>query len=213
MSACPSCQTENPPGSKFCAGCGAALPKMPVPLRCAACGAESPEGSRFCKGCGKPVGSGAAGGGAGQGRTGGPPRGSAKPKALGEGVQRIKTLLLAGAGLYGVALFLMYSELARMKQAFGPYAGQLPEADTQWFLIILDACLAAGNIYASTLAGKGDFKYAKWLFAAMAVLGLIFFVRGLKGSIVFILINGAVMAAGAYGYRLVNQEERKAAAA
>lgn len=202
MSACPSCRTENPPGSKFCAGCGAALPKMPVPLRCAACGAESPEGSRFCKGCGRPLGAAAA-----------PPPGSAKPKALGEGVQRIKTLLLAGAGLYGVALFLMYSELARMKAAFGPYAGQLPGADTQWFLIILDACLAAGNIYASTLVGKGGFKYAKWLFAAMAVLGLIFLVRGLKGSIVFILINGAVMAAGAYGYRLVGQEERKAAGA
>ena len=202
MSACPSCRTENPPGSKFCAGCGAALPKMPVPLRCAACRAESPEGSRFCKGCGRPLGAAAA-----------PLPGSAKPKALGEGVQRIKTLLLAGAGLYGVALFLMYSELARMKAAFGPYAGQLPGADTQWFLIILDACLAAGNIYASTLAAKGELKYAKWLFAAMAVLGLIFFVRGLKGSIVFILINGAVMAAGAYGYRLVGQEERKAAGA
>lgn len=211
MSACPSCQTQNPPGSKFCAGCGAALPALPVPLRCASCGAESPEGSRFCKGCGKPVGAGGAGG-AGRGRTAAPPV-APKPKALGEGAQRIRTLLLAGAGLYGVALFLMYSELARMKAAFGPYAGQLPGADTQWFLIILDACLAAGNIYASTLAGKGDFKYAKWLFAAMAVLGLIFFVRGLKGSIVFILINGAVMAAGAYGYRLVGQEERKAAAA
>ena len=53
MSSCPGCNTENPAGSKFCAGCGAALPKTPLNVRCSMCGTESPEGSRFCKGCGK----------------------------------------------------------------------------------------------------------------------------------------------------------------
>lgn len=211
MSLCPSCKTENPQGSKFCAGCGAALPKMPASIRCAACGAESPEGSRFCKGCGKPVGSAAGpqgpivpGGGAGQIAT--------RPKAPSESLQRIKLLLGAGAGLYAFGIFLMYSELARVRAAFGPYAGQVPGSGLQWFLIVLDAALAAGNLYAISLVGKGDFKYARYLFGAMAGLGLIFFLRGLSGPVVYILINAALVAAGVYGWRLVSREARALAA-
>jgi hypothetical protein len=184
---------------------------MPASIRCAACGAESPEGSRFCKGCGKPVGSAAGpqgpivpGGGAGQIAT--------RPKAPSESLQRIKLLLGAGAGLYAFGIFLMYSELARVRAAFGPYAGQVPGSGLQWFLIVLDAALAAGNLYAISLVGKGDFKYARYLFGAMAGLGLIFFLRGLSGPVVYILINAALVAAGVYGWRLVSREARALAA-
>src|SRR4051812_17290607 len=48
---CGSCAHENRPSAKFCAGCGAALPKS-----CAACGAELPPDARFCDSCGAPVG-------------------------------------------------------------------------------------------------------------------------------------------------------------
>jgi Adenylate and Guanylate cyclase catalytic domain/Double zinc ribbon len=47
---CSRCQTENPPGSNFCLGCGARLA-----LTCASCGADLPAGSRFCNKCGTPV--------------------------------------------------------------------------------------------------------------------------------------------------------------
>jgi hypothetical protein len=211
MSLCPSCKAENPQGSKFCAGCGAALPKMPVNVRCGACGAESPEGSRFCKSCGKPVGAATGpqgpivpGGGAGQVAT--------RPKAPSESLQRIKMLLGAGAGLYAFGIFLMYTELARVRAAYGPYAGQVPGSGLQWFLIVLDAALAAGNLYAISLVGKGDFKYARYLFGAMAGLGLIFFLRGLSGPVVYILINAALVAAGVYGWRLISREQRALAA-
>src|SRR5262249_25926880 len=53
---CSRCQQENPPGSKFCQGCGTRLNAA-----CAACGSDLPAGSRFCSQCGTPV-SGAAGG-------------------------------------------------------------------------------------------------------------------------------------------------------
>jgi len=52
---CTSCQHENPPGSRFCLECGAALS-----LACAECGAELPAGAKFCNRCGTAVqGSGA----------------------------------------------------------------------------------------------------------------------------------------------------------
>ena len=49
MNVCPACGTENPAGSRFCGGCGAALSRA-----CAACGAASEPGMRFCTQCGTP---------------------------------------------------------------------------------------------------------------------------------------------------------------
>ena len=48
---CPSCQTANPDGAKFCFNCGAALA-----LTCAHCGASLPAGAKFCANCGTKVG-------------------------------------------------------------------------------------------------------------------------------------------------------------
>jgi hypothetical protein len=203
MSSCPACKADNPPGSKFCAGCGAPLPQMPVPVRCAACGAESPEGSRFCKGCGRPTGGPAV---MKQGPDGG--AGAAAPKTPSQALQRIKGLLGAGAGLYAVGIFLMYSDLEKAKAAYGPYASQVPGTGMQWFLIILDAALAGLNLYAITLVAKGEFKYAKWLFAAMGGLGAIFLVKGLSGPIQYILINVGLVVSGIYGWILISREER-----
>jgi len=47
VSVCSNCGTENPPGAKFCGGCGAALGRA-----CAACGAENDPSMRFCNQCG-----------------------------------------------------------------------------------------------------------------------------------------------------------------
>src|SRR5919202_6082151 len=47
MPACPSCQTENAPGRKFCGECGA-----PLARTCPACGAANEPGVRFCGECG-----------------------------------------------------------------------------------------------------------------------------------------------------------------
>jgi len=44
---CPSCRAENPPGSRFCAQCGAEIAVV-----CAACGVGNPLGSRYCTRCG-----------------------------------------------------------------------------------------------------------------------------------------------------------------
>lgn len=207
MSSCPSCKAENAAGSKFCAGCGAALPKMPVPVRCAACGAESPEGSRFCKGCGRPVGGPPVSrGGAGQ-----PPPGggtAAGPKAPSQGAQRIKMLLGAGTGLYVLAVFLMYSQVSQLRAMYGAYAGTMSNSNLLWFLIVLDAALACLNVYAVSLVGKGDYKYAKWLFVAMGVLGAIFLLRSLSGPIIYIFLNAGLLAGGIWGWRLISREER-----
>jgi class 3 adenylate cyclase/tetratricopeptide (TPR) repeat protein len=51
MSRCPQCQHENPPGARFCNGCGAR-----AELACAQCGQVNPSGSRFCNGCGAQLG-------------------------------------------------------------------------------------------------------------------------------------------------------------
>ena len=213
MSSCPACKVENPPGSKFCAGCGVALPKTPVNLRCAGCGAESPEGSRFCKGCGRPAGAPPVSQQGQQGQratVGGPGAGGAVgPKAPSQTAQRIKGLLGAGAGLYAVGIFLMYSDLARVRAAYGAYASQVPGTGMQWFLIILDAALAGLNLYAITLVAKADYKYAKWLFLAMGVLGAIFLLKGLSGPISYILINIGLLGSGVYGWILVSRQERE----
>ena len=44
---CPSCQTANPEGAKFCMSCGTALSAA-----CPQCGTELPGGARFCLQCG-----------------------------------------------------------------------------------------------------------------------------------------------------------------
>jgi class 3 adenylate cyclase/tetratricopeptide (TPR) repeat protein len=51
MSRCPQCQHENPPGARFCNGCGARAERA-----CAGCGQVNPSGSRFCNGCGAELG-------------------------------------------------------------------------------------------------------------------------------------------------------------
>lgn len=214
MSSCASCKTENPPGSKFCAGCGAALPKTPVKASCAYCGIESPEGSRFCKGCGKPIGAPPPPRtpqppGWGRALAAGP---GAPTVSQGQTLQRVKILLGVGAGLYAVAIFLMYSQLAQIRSAYGIYASQVPGVGLNWLLIILDAGLAAGNLYAISLIGKGQYKYAKWLFLIMAVLGGIFLLRNLSGPVIFILLNACLLAAGVWGNRLLSQYEKGRAA-
>jgi class 3 adenylate cyclase/tetratricopeptide (TPR) repeat protein len=51
MSRCPQCNHENPPGARFCNGCGAR-----AELPCAQCSQVNPSGSRFCNGCGAKLG-------------------------------------------------------------------------------------------------------------------------------------------------------------
>jgi class 3 adenylate cyclase/tetratricopeptide (TPR) repeat protein len=53
---CPSCQTTNPEGAKFCSNCGAALAAV-----CSNCGAQLAPNAKFCHTCGRPVDSGAGG--------------------------------------------------------------------------------------------------------------------------------------------------------
>jgi len=45
---CPSCDTEVPPGAKFCAACGATLSEV-----CEDCGTTNPADSKFCANCGR----------------------------------------------------------------------------------------------------------------------------------------------------------------
>lgn len=47
---CPSCGSENPPGTKFCQGCGTKLGT--AALICPACGAQNKAETRFCGECG-----------------------------------------------------------------------------------------------------------------------------------------------------------------
>ncbi len=47
---CAQCQTDNKPGRKFCAGCGASFP-----LACDRCGFANDGADRFCGGCGAPL--------------------------------------------------------------------------------------------------------------------------------------------------------------
>jgi uncharacterized RDD family membrane protein YckC len=71
---CSHCQTENPQGASFCAGCGQALPVAPVapvaaaPRFCPNCGAPAAPGISYCASCGAAL-AGAPGipGGAGGG--------------------------------------------------------------------------------------------------------------------------------------------------
>jgi class 3 adenylate cyclase/tetratricopeptide (TPR) repeat protein len=52
---CPSCQTENPEGAKFCNECAA-----PLPLACGVCGSSNPSTAKFCNECAAPLGIAAA---------------------------------------------------------------------------------------------------------------------------------------------------------
>jgi hypothetical protein len=47
---CPSCSHDNPEGSQFCRGCGAALQ---IEIACPNCGSVHPLGSKFCNKCGQ----------------------------------------------------------------------------------------------------------------------------------------------------------------
>ena len=47
---CPQCRQDNPPGAKFCSGCGGRLE-----VGCPGCGHAYLPGSRFCNECGKPL--------------------------------------------------------------------------------------------------------------------------------------------------------------
>lgn len=51
--ACPSCNHENIPGSKFCSECGT---KLETKLKCSNCGVELKVNSKFCPECGHKVG-------------------------------------------------------------------------------------------------------------------------------------------------------------
>ncbi len=52
---CASCGTANPPGHRFCGGCG-----QPLAPRCPVCGTESAPGMKFCGACGASLAGAAA---------------------------------------------------------------------------------------------------------------------------------------------------------
>jgi membrane protease subunit (stomatin/prohibitin family) len=51
---CPSCNTTQTAGAKFCASCGSALP--PPAGHCSGCGTDNLSTARFCAQCGQPLG-------------------------------------------------------------------------------------------------------------------------------------------------------------
>jgi membrane protease subunit (stomatin/prohibitin family) len=51
---CPSCNTSNPVGAKFCNSCGAKLDASTV--KCPTCGTENPAGAKFCSNDGTKLG-------------------------------------------------------------------------------------------------------------------------------------------------------------
>jgi membrane protease subunit (stomatin/prohibitin family) len=54
MVLCAGCQSPNPPGSKFCSNCGAAI-GAPRAQHCTQCGATAAPNARFCGSCGAPI--------------------------------------------------------------------------------------------------------------------------------------------------------------
>lgn len=52
--ACPKCQTTNPPGARFCSGCGHDL-QLASGRHCSKCGAGCAPGAKFCHECGTPM--------------------------------------------------------------------------------------------------------------------------------------------------------------
>jgi Double zinc ribbon len=208
MAVCTKCGLENAAGSKFCAGCGTALP---VNLRCASCGTESPAGSKFCKKCGAVLqGSAQApqriipptGGPAGVSRTSaGAP---ARPGALSENLSKVKIILWVCVGLYAAGIYLNYSTLSKLQA----YLGQFADTSTSWFLIILDVALGGLSVYAVFELGKGKTKLAKAATIANAILGAIALLLYFKGGIISILLNGGLLAGGVWGRLLISKEER-----
>ena len=137
---------------------------------------------------------------------------TARVKAPSQANQRIKMALGAGTALYALAVFLMYSQISQLRAMFGAYTGAYTNSGLLWFLIVLDAALACLNVYAISLASKGDYKYAKWLFVAMGVLGAIFLLRSFSGPVVYILLNAGLLAGGVWGWMLVSREVKGLAA-
>jgi class 3 adenylate cyclase len=50
LAQCPTCNGENPEGSKYCSACGS-----PLQLICTHCGVSNPPKARFCNDCGSPI--------------------------------------------------------------------------------------------------------------------------------------------------------------
>jgi len=209
MTACAKCGLENAAGSKFCAGCGSAIP---VNLRCASCGTESPTGSKFCKKCGASLQGNAqssprtmpplTGGPSGVSRTATGP--AARPGALSENLSKVKMILWASVGLYAVGLYLNYSSMSRLRA----YLGQFADTSTSWFLIIVDIALGGLSAYAAFELGKGNTKVAKAALIANVILGAIATLLYFKGGIIPILLNGGLLAGGIWGRMLISKEER-----
>jgi predicted membrane channel-forming protein YqfA (hemolysin III family) len=107
----------------------------------------------------------------------------------------------------------MYSQVSQLQAMYGAYAGAYANSGLQWTLIVLDAALAALNVYAISQVTKGQYKLAKGLFVAMGVLGVIFLLRALSvGAIVYILLNAGLLAGGVWGWMLLSREEKGRAA-
>jgi hypothetical protein len=206
MNPCSKCGMENPPGSNFCAGCGTALPKK---AQCASCGVENPVGSRFCKSCGKPLGASTAET-ANINMVPTDPGVSSSIPPPGQNIQHIKAMLIAGACLYVVAIFMMYSELDALQSAYGDYAGLIADTGFQWFLIVLDLVCAGIAVYAFTQINNGQYKMARTAFIIDIAMGAIFLLRGLSGPLSYILLNAALLAVGIWGWKLVSRELRTA---
>jgi len=209
MPACVKCGLENAAGSKFCAGCGTAIPLNP---RCAACGTESPAASKFCKKCGAPLqGAARPGRPTGPPVTGVPPGGGgtgpvskAPPAALSADLAKVKMLLWAAVGLYAVGLYLNYTSMSQLKALLGPYA----DTSTSWFLILIDVGLGGLSAYAVVELGKRNLKLAKAATVANAILGAITTLLFFKSGIISIALNGGLAACGIWGRLLISKEER-----
>ncbi len=209
MTACIKCGLENAAGSKFCAGCGTAIPVNP---RCASCGTESPAGSKFCKKCGAVLqtagpGSGAtappiAGGGLGRARTGLGP--AARPGALSENMSKVKMLLWVAVGLYAVGLYLNYDSMSKLKMFLGPAA----DTTQSWFMILLDVVAGGLSAYASFELAKGSFKLAKPATLVNAIVGGLALLLFFKSGIISIALNGGLAACGIWARLLISKEER-----
>jgi hypothetical protein len=209
MPACVKCGLENAAGSRFCAGCGTAIPLNP---RCASCGTESPAGSKFCKKCGAVLGTAAQSaaptappltrGPAIPGRVG--TAAPARPGALSENLSKVKMILWACIGLYAVGLYLNYTSMAQLRA----YYGQFADTSTSWFLIILDVALGGLSAYAAMEIAKGKTKVAKTALVGNAILGAIATLLFFKSGIISIALNGGLLAAAVWGRLLISKEER-----
>ena len=206
MNPCSKCGMENRPGSNFCAGCGTELPKN---VQCASCGVENLLGSRFCKACGKPLGTSPTSTADKVILTADPGISSSIPLPS-QNIQHIKGMLIAGACLYVVAIFMMYSELDALQSAYGAYASLIANTGFQWFLIILDLVCAGIAVYAITQINNGQYKIARTAFIINIAMGAIFLLRGLSGPLSYILLNAALLAVGIWGCKLISRELRKA---